>query len=204
MKDYQAYNDQLFGRWAPIYDIFELLLAGIRKEVVQEINAPGKSILDVATGIGSLALELSHSAKKVVGIDLSAKMLEVAKGKKGGDNLSFLQMDASQMIFDDEEFDIVTISLGLHDMPIEIRTAVLKEVKRVLKTGGKLYVFEHDMPKNELLGQLSSNIINLLESRYFLDFVHSDFEAYLKSLGFKVEKKTNYLLDHFRLLTLSK
>jgi len=204
MKDYKAYNDWLFGRWAPIYDIFELLLAGIRKEVVQEINATGKSVLDVATGTGSLALELSHTAKKVVGIDLSSKMLEVAKRKKGGDNLSFLQMDASQMIFDDEEFDVVTISLGLHDMPIDIRSAVLKEVQRVLKKDGKLYIFEHDLPKNELLGQVSANIINILESRYFLDFVNSDFEAYLHSLGFTVEKKTSYILDHFRLLTVSK
>lgn len=204
MKDYKAYNDQLFGRWAPIYDIFELLLSGIRKDVVQEVNAAGKSILDVATGTGSLALELSHSAKKVVGIDLSAKMLEVAKAKKGGDNLSFLQMDASQMIFDDEEFDAVTISLGLHDMPIDIRSAVLKEVKRVLKKDGKLYIFEHDLPKNELLGQVSANIINILESRYFLDFVHSDFESYLQSLGFKIEKKTSYMLEHFRLLTVTK
>jgi demethylmenaquinone methyltransferase/2-methoxy-6-polyprenyl-1,4-benzoquinol methylase len=204
MKDYKAYNDWLFGRWAPIYDIFELLLSGIRKEVVQEINTAGKSILDVATGTGSLALELSHSAKKVVGIDLSDKMLEEAKGKKGGDNLTFLQMDASQMVFDDEEFDVVTISLGLHDMPIDIRSAVLKEVQRVLKKDGKLYIFEHDLPKNELLGQVSANIINILESRYFLDFVNSDFETYLQSLGFTVEKKISYILDHFRLLTVSK
>jgi ubiquinone/menaquinone biosynthesis C-methylase UbiE len=133
MKDHKAYNDQLFSRWAPIYDGFELLLSDIRKKVVQQIKPTHKSVLDVATGTGSLAIDLSDTAEKVVGIDLSAKMLEVAEKKNNKNNLTFLQMDASKMVFDDEEFDIVTISLGLHDMPLEIRTLVLEEVKRVLK-----------------------------------------------------------------------
>jgi ubiquinone/menaquinone biosynthesis C-methylase UbiE len=204
MKDYKKYNDQLFSRWAPIYDGFELILSDIRKKVVNQIDANNKSILDVATGTGSLAIELSNSAKRVVGIDLSSKMLDVAKKKKGNDNLSFLQMDASKMQFEDEEFDIVTISLGLHDMPLEIRSLVLEEIKRVLKKDGKLFILEHDLPKNPLLGSISAYLINIFESKYFLDFVKSDFESYLKTYGFKVEKQTNYLFDHLRLITLSK
>ncbi len=54
------------------------------------------------------------------------------------------------MKFNDEEFDLVTISLGLHDMPLDIRTLVLKEVKRVLKRNGKLYILEYDLPQNPL------------------------------------------------------
>ncbi len=65
--DYKAYNDKLFSRWAPIYDGFELLLPGIRKKNVEQINPAGKSVLDVATGTGSLAIELGKKAEKVVG-----------------------------------------------------------------------------------------------------------------------------------------
>jgi ubiquinone/menaquinone biosynthesis C-methylase UbiE len=82
MKDHKAYNDQLFSRWAPIYDGFELILSDVRKKVVQQIKPNHKSVLDVATGTGSLAIDLSETAEKVIGIDLSAEMLEVAKRKK--------------------------------------------------------------------------------------------------------------------------
>lgn len=204
MKDYKKYNDQLFSRWAPIYDGFELILSDIRKNAIQQINPSNKSVLDVATGTGSLAVELSNSAKRVVGIDLSSQMLDVAEKKRKKNNLSYLQMDASKMKFDDEEFDIVTISLGLHDMPLEIRTLVLEEIKRVLKKDGKLLILEHDLPKNPLFASLSAYLINIFESKYFLDFLKSDFEKYLSTFGFKIEKKKSYLFNHLRLLILTK
>ncbi|MCF8257538.1 MAG: class I SAM-dependent methyltransferase [Flavobacteriales bacterium] len=204
MRDYQEYNNKLFSRWAPIYDGFEIVLSDVRKKITQEINPVNKSVLDVATGTGSLAIALSSTAKKVVGIDLSSKMLEVAKRKKHAKNLSFLQMDASKLNFQDDEFDIVTISLGLHDMPQEIRSSVLEEVKRVLKKEGKLYILEYDRISNKLLNSCSSHLINVFESKYYLDFVNSDFLEYLSSFDFKLESKTNYLFGHLQFLTLTK
>ncbi|MEZ5003950.1 MAG: class I SAM-dependent methyltransferase [Chitinophagales bacterium] len=203
MKNYIQYNQQLFSRWAPIYDGFELLLYGVRKSICQEIDSNNKTILDVATGTGSLAIALSRDAKEVVGIDLSEEMLAVANKKKVGNNLSFFAMDASKMTIQDNTFDIVTISLGLHDMPLDIRTLVLKEVRRVLKKGGKLYILEYDLPQNELLGAISSRFINTFESKYYLPFVQNDFAHYLQSNGFTIEKKTNYLMDHLQFLTLT-
>ena len=139
----------------------------------------------------------------MIGIDLSSKMLDVAKKKRREDNLSFMQMDASKMDFNDEEFDIVTVSLGLHDMPLEIRILVLNEVKRVLKKDGKLFILEYDLPNN-FLGFVTSRLINTFESKYYRDFIKSDFDNYLNTFGFKIEKKTNYLFSHLQLLTLTK
>ncbi len=204
MKEYKEYNNELFSRWAPVYDVFEILLSDVRKKIILEIHPIHKSILDVATGTGSLAIELSKSAEKVVGIDLSSEMLNIAEKKRRNKNLSFLQMDASKMKFDDGEFDIVTISLGLHDMPLEIRSLVLQEAKRVLKKDGKLFILEYDLPKINILGPASSHLINIFESKYYLDFIQSDFENYLNSFGFKIEKRTNYLFNYLRLITLSK
>ena len=203
MKDYKKYNDQLFSRWAPVYDVFELILSDVRNQITKEINPINKSVLDVATGTGSLAIDLSKSAEKVIGIDLSSKMLDVAEKKRKNDNLSFVLMDASCMKFNDEEFDLVTISLGLHDMPLDIRTLVLKEVKRVLKRDGKLYILEYDLPQNPL-GAVSSRLINTFESKYYLDFINSDFYNYLNTFGFKIEKQSNYLFNHLRFITLTK
>lgn len=203
MKDYKQYNDWLFSRWAPIYDVFELFLAEVRKEMVKAIQPAGKSILDVATGTGSLAIALSHTAKSVVGIDLSSKMIAMAEKKNKNTNLSFQVMDASSTNFKDETFDAVTISLGLHDMPLAIRTLVLEEAKRVLKKDGKLYLLEYNSPKNTL-ESLLARMINTFESQYYLDFLHTDFEQYLQSFGFSIEKQTDYLFNHLRFLTLSK
>ncbi len=203
MKDYEKYNDKLFSKWAPIYDGFEIILSNVRKKITQEINPVNKSVLDVATGTGSLAIALSSKARKVVGIDLSSKMLNVAKKKTIKDNVSFVQMDATKMNFQDNQFDIITISLGLHDMPIEVRSFVLKEIKRVLKKDGKLYILEYDLPTNKLLGLCSSYLINIYESKYYLEFINSDLASYLNSFGFKIEKKTNYLFKHLQLLSLA-
>jgi ubiquinone/menaquinone biosynthesis C-methylase UbiE len=203
MKDYEAYNDRLFSRWAPVYDGFEIILSGVRKKITQEIDPTNKSVLDVATGTGSLAIALSATAKKVVGIDLSSKMLDVARKKRGNDNLSFLLMDASEMKFAEDEFDVVTISLGLHDMSLEIRTAVLKEARRVLKKGGKLYILEYAVSPNKLLGMISSRLINIFESKYYLKFIKSDFAEYLNSFGFKIERRTTYLFGHLQLVALA-
>lgn len=203
MDDHKAYNDKLFSRWAPIYDGFELLLSGIREQIVRDIDPVNLTVLDVATGTGSLAIELSPVAKKVVGIDLSAEMLAVAKSKKHTGDLTFQEMDASKMDLEDDHFDVVTISLGLHDMPPEIRTAVLQETKRVLKPDGKLYVLEYDLPTNKLMRSITPQLINSFESRYYLDFLKVDLQEYLRSFGFKVEGKTNFLLGHLQLLQLS-
>lgn len=202
METYQQYNDKLFSRWAPIYDGFELILSGIRKKVVNQINPVSKRVLDVATGTGSLAIELSEVATNVVGVDLSAKMLAVAKRKAKQENLVFQEMDASKMIFGDNEFDVVTISLGLHDMPLEVRTSVVQEVKRVLNPNGKLYIFEYDLPQNPTIKRLAPLLLNAFESKYYLGFIRLDLEAYLRSFGFIVTKKTKYLFGHLQLLEL--
>lgn len=201
--DHIAYNDKLFSRWAPIYDGFELFLADIRKKNVELINPVGKSVLDVATGTGSLAIELGRKAEKVIGIDLSDKMLAVAQRKSKADNITFQKMDASKMDFEDDSFDIVTISLGLHDMPLEVRDGVLKESKRVLKPDGKLLILEHDLPKNKIFASISATLINTFESRYFLPFVKSDFRSYLESFGFKIRRRTEFLFGHLQFIELT-
>jgi len=203
MKEYEDYNNKFFSRWAPIYDGLEIVLSNVREKISQEINPINKSVLDVATGTGSLAIALSPKATRVVGIDLSAKMLNIARKKKRNKNLSFLQMDASAMEFQENEFDIVTISLGLHDMPLEIRTAVLEEVKKVLKKDGELYILEYDLPRNKLLGLVSSRLINLYESRYYLEFSKSNLINYLSTFGFRLRSKTNFLSRHLQFLTLT-
>ena len=88
-------------------------------------------------------------------------------------------------------------------MPLDIRTLVLHEVKRVLKKGGRLFILEYDLPSNRLAASVSSRLLNTFESRYYLDFVHSDLDSHLHGFGFEVEKKTNFLFHHLQLIQLT-
>ena len=65
-----------------VYDTLVLILHGVRKAIIKEMDTANKAVLDVATGTGNLAVDLSQSAEKVVGIDLSSEMLEIAKKEK--------------------------------------------------------------------------------------------------------------------------
>jgi ubiquinone/menaquinone biosynthesis C-methylase UbiE len=202
MSDYKDYNDRLFSRWAPVYDSFEIMLYPVRGKIIRKINPFDNSVLDIATGTGSLAIGLSKSARQVIGIDLSAKMLEIAKKKKRNSKLSFMEMDASKMKFKDHEFDIVTMSLGLHDLPLKIRTLVLAEARRVLKRDGILYILEYDLPKNKFFKLISSWLINLYQSKYYLEFINSDFDEYLNTFDFKIEEKQHFLFRYLRLFKI--
>jgi demethylmenaquinone methyltransferase/2-methoxy-6-polyprenyl-1,4-benzoquinol methylase len=104
-------------------------------------------VLDVACGTGDLSLELKNSGKaKVIGADFCRPMLAIAKDKTEKQNLKILYIegDALNLSFADESFDAVTIAFGLRNLANF--GDGLKELKRVLKKGGKLVVLEFSAP----------------------------------------------------------
>ena len=115
-------------------------------------------------------------------------------------NADFL-WDGSIMPFEDSSFDVVISTEVMEHVPDP--DSYLMEVKRVLKRDGKLYILEYDLPQNPL-GAVSSRLINTFESKYYLDFINSDFYNYLNTFGFKIEKQSNYLFNHLRFITLTK
>lgn len=95
-------------------------------------------ILDVGTGVGNFIsnLELLKDYKKIVGIDNSREMLERAKNNFDKENIEFVLMDAENLNYEDNTFDMVSLSNSLHHLAeIDI---VLNEMKRVLKSEGIL------------------------------------------------------------------
>lgn len=123
-----------------------------RKDVMKRMNVQeGTKALDVCCGTGdwSFALvdEVGESGS-VIGLDFSENMLSVAEGKKQnlahGVPLQFMHGNAMDLPFDDNTFDYVTIGFGLRNVPDYI--AVLKEMLRVLKPGGKAVCLETSQP----------------------------------------------------------
>lgn len=115
----------------------------------------GLSVLDYGCGVGSLMRVLAQLGVKAsfTGCDISTGMLEQVV-KRWPATLGAPPVLAAQQgartPFEDRRFDVVTISAVLHHVPLEERAAVYAELGRVLKPGGRLYVFEHN-PRNPLV-----------------------------------------------------
>jgi SAM-dependent methyltransferase len=129
--------------------------------------APGQRVLDVACGTGLPALVASRRVApggRVTGVDLAPQMLAAAGRRArahGIDNVEFLEMDAERLHFPDASFDAVTCATGLMFFPDAV--GALKEMRRVLRQGGRLAVAVWDDPaKSSFL-----TLAGLAVGRYF-------------------------------------
>jgi demethylmenaquinone methyltransferase/2-methoxy-6-polyprenyl-1,4-benzoquinol methylase len=122
-----------------------------RKKAIKELEGRNlDKILDVATGTGDFAFEaMKLKPNKLVGIDISAGMLDIGRQKiskrKLDDKMEFLLGDSESLPFEDETFDAVTVSFGVRNFQNLVKG--LTEIFRVLKPGGKVVILEFSKPK---------------------------------------------------------
>ena len=129
----------MFDRIARRYDLVNTVLsggtdAGWRKRAARATGVTvGGSALDVACGSGKLTAELARIAGpggRVVGLDFSPQMLEVARREHHG--IEFVEGDALNLPFDDATFDASTIAFGLRNLADPVRG--LREMLRVVRS----------------------------------------------------------------------
>ena len=154
---------RMFGRIAPRYDRANRLLSlsvdrRWRRLTRRELEGrlpPDPRILDLCTGTGDLALELSGLGS-VVACDFSHPMLvlgmEKASRSPAGRRIAFTEGDALRLPFPDRSFDAVSIAFGLRNL--ESYRQGLAEMHRVLRPGGVLVVLEFTLPTSPLFRSL--------------------------------------------------
>ena len=114
-----------------------------RKEVAKAVHArPAEKVLDLAAGTATSSLPFAATGAYVVPCDFSLGMLR--EGKKRNSWLPFTAGDATKLPFRDESFDAVTISFGLRN--VQDTDAVLRELYRVTKPGGRVVICEFSHP----------------------------------------------------------
>lgn len=134
---------------AAAYDFFVWLMSGGREGAFRERILrlarlqPGEAVLDVGCGTGSLAIAAKRqagAAGKVHGIDASPEMLARAakKARRAGMNVAFTQAPAQALPFPDASFDVVLTTVMLHHLPRPGRAQCAREMRRVLKPGGRV------------------------------------------------------------------
>lgn len=166
---------QMFDNISHKYDFLNHFLSlGIdiqwRKKVLKMVQkAKPKTILDIATGTGDLAILLSKAQPdKIIGLDLSNGMLEVGRKKVAEKKLTSLiemvQGDSENLPFEDNLFDVITVSFGVRNF--ENLNKGLSEIYRVLKPGGTFIVLEFSQPTQfpmkQLFGFYSKYILPLI------------------------------------------
>ena len=183
----------------------------------------GKRVLDLGCGFGEhCKMFVDNGAEKVVGIDISSKMLEVAKQENSDPKIVYLNMPIENIFQFNESFDVVVSSLALHY--VEDFVGVVQSIYTLLNTDG-VFVFSQEHPlvtchsggnrwtrdengEKKYVNLANYGIEGERKARWFVDNVkvyHRTFSSIINTLveaGFSVEKMieplpTNDLLENY-------
>lgn len=152
----QRYVRRLFHTIADRYDLITVLLscgrdAAWKRRLVRmaEVGA-GTRALDLACGTGDIAYEAARRGAHVVGLDVTERMIRLARAKHGDSGrVEFLVGDMMTLPFPDNSFDLVTTGYGIRNVP-ELEPA-LDEIARVLRPGGLFLSLDFNRPEGAAL-----------------------------------------------------
>jgi demethylmenaquinone methyltransferase/2-methoxy-6-polyprenyl-1,4-benzoquinol methylase len=173
----------MFDSIARRYDFLNHLLSfgtdrRWRKKAIRRIPDEFKNpkIIDVATGTGDLAIEAAKlDPEKIIAIDISDKMLEIGREKIAAENLrhiiEFIKCDSMDICFEDNTFDIAMAAFGVRNFKDPVKG--LKEMGRVLRSGGFVMILEFSKPD----GFIFKHLYNFY-FRYLLPFTGALFSKH--------------------------
>ena len=177
----------MFDNISGTYDFLNHFLSlGIdiiwRKKAIKSLRSiKPKLMLDVATGTGDFAFESLKilNPDKIIGVDISQGMLDVARKKitnrKLQDKFEVQLGDSEGLLFDEHTFDAVTVAFGVRNF--ENLQKGIDDIFRVLKPGGKAVVLEFSNPRNFPVKQLYNFYFNTI-TPFFGKLFSKDSSAY--------------------------
>ncbi|KMO36509.1 class I SAM-dependent methyltransferase [Methylobacterium aquaticum] len=198
-----------YDRWAPIYDlVFGKVFARGRSAAITAAEQAGERILEVGVGTG-LSLPHYSARSRLVGVDLSAPMLEKARERVRQLNLRNVEqlevMDAEHLAFADASFDVVVAQYVVTAVPNP--EAALDEFLRVVRPGGEIVITSRIGADRGLRGAIETllqPVVNRLGWR--TEFSWQRYQAWVgRTKGVSViERRPLPPLGHFWLIRLRK
>ncbi|MSU03775.1 MAG: methyltransferase domain-containing protein [Pedosphaera sp.] len=150
------YIERVYNSYSGVYDFFFGKVFQSGRELGPELLAlsADTKLLEVGVGTG-LSLPLLPRNVEITGIDLSEKMLDIAK-KRAADlnlkNVKLLKMDATKLDFPDQSFDRVFAAYFISTVSDPV--SVVKEMKRVCKPGGYIVFLNHFQSEHPVMGTI--------------------------------------------------
>ena len=166
--------------YGPIYHkLLDPPLAEAR-QVAVDLITEGSSVLDIACGTGQLCFALREQKHcRVVGLDLSLRMLEFARKSNPFQDVAFVHEDAAELgAFGDHSFDYATILMLMHELPRLQQVRVLKEALRVASRG---IIIDSVAPLPKNAGGIG---IRIVEGTFGRDH-NPNFKAFLAAGGIR-------------------
>jgi demethylmenaquinone methyltransferase/2-methoxy-6-polyprenyl-1,4-benzoquinol methylase len=141
----------MFDRIAPVYDAMNrTMTVGLdrhwRRITAESVVRARDTVLDACCGTGDLAIADARAGGQVTGLDFSEQMLERARRK--APELKWIAGDLLALPFEDASFDAVTVGFGVRN--VDDLERALRELRRVLRTGGRLGILEITRPRGLL------------------------------------------------------
>jgi demethylmenaquinone methyltransferase/2-methoxy-6-polyprenyl-1,4-benzoquinol methylase len=141
----------MFDRIAPVYDLMNrVMTAGLdqrwRRVTAESVVLPGDRVLDACCGTGDLAIACAREGGNVTGLDFAERMLERARRKAPA--IEWVRGDLLELPFEDASFDAATVGFGVRN--VESLERALRELRRVLRPGGRIGILEITRPQGAL------------------------------------------------------
>ena len=149
----RRYVRQLFSTIADRYDLITAVLsygqdARWKRTLIEQARLHrGERVLDLACGTGDLAFAAAAAGARVVGLDITHRMLQLAAQKS--DAAGLVAGDMTSLPFGPQTFDVVTTGYGLRNVP-DLNLAI-DEIARVLRPGGRLLSLDFNRPQPALI-----------------------------------------------------
>jgi len=181
---------RVFDAAAPWYRLFDRFFRTLNRELIEEIRrhmplTEETRILEVCCGTGLFARMLSELGGRVIAVDISPRMIEIAKRYDTTGAVDFRVADARDpSLADDGPFDLVIESLGLHALDPDIRAGIVDGMRR--HTKHRALFIEPTGRGGGPLVRAINDILERLEGGYedYRSFISMDFSEYLKGHGF--------------------
>lgn len=145
--------------------------------------------LDIATGGGHCALAVASSVREVTTLDMTPEMLREAEAfltGKGCTNIQYVQGDAENLPFGNEEFDLVVCRIAAHHFPDAER--FIKEAVRVLKSGGSFILMDNVAPESDHLDALYNDVEKRRDPSHYRAWKKTEWMRRIEIAGMRVEQ----------------
>ena len=186
---------QRYDRIAPVYDLcerpMEYRVQKWRGDLWEQVS--GKRILEIGAGTGK-NVNFYPCGATVTAIDLSQKMLDQARNKahNRGAEVEFRLADVQCLPYPDNSFDVAVATFVFCSVPDPVQG--LREVRRVLKPGGRLFLLEHVLSRKFLLRPLMK-ILDPVPAHVWGAHIDRETTEYVRKAGFIDICQVDLLLD---------
>ena len=179
-----------WDRTAKIYDRF-MRKDAAAYERLYELLRPvvrHKTVLELATGTGSIAKNIVSSVNHIEATDASSEMIAEARRDNQSAKLHFSVQDMFHLPYADESFDVVIVANALHIVPEPEKA--LSEIRRVLKDDGVLIAPTFTHADNSFLGKVKAFFMKLAGFPLHSKWTSADYLSFLRENGWMARKST--------------